>query len=204
MTMSKAALILNIFVLIVVGCGQVTKKQVSSESSSSIPQDTMFIPLTGIEEKIEVSFDDAKLKENKNLTRQNIWNFVDEKAEWFKNGLYPQKDTDLLPSDFLEFYEKFNTDSVFQVNSIQFDRLIGVIGECDTTIILNSGNWEIVSGIIKRFNENPKERWSNTIFFDFERVFFEFELIEIGIISRYGFEKLNGRWTQTLYYLNVC
>jgi len=198
--MRKIIIISITIALIASGCGQSTKKQVTNESSSVCQGDT----LSKTEENTEDSIANTELKENKTLTRNNIWDFVNEKAEWFKKGLEPQKDIDLLPLDFKAFYEKFTTDSVFQINNIQFDSLIGVIGECDTTIILNSKNWEIQTDIINDFDKSPKEKWNNYFFFDSTRVYFEFELIEIGVIYQFGFEKINGKWKQTLSFVNVC
>ena len=196
--MRKIVVILITLALIASGCRQSTKKQITNESR----ENTLLLPKT--EENIGDFPANTELRENKKLTKNNIWDFVNEKVEWFKKGLEPQKNMDLLPSDFKAFYEKFSTDSVFQVNNIQFDKLIGVIGECDTTIILNSKNWETATNIFNHFNESSKEKWNNYFFFDSTKVYFEFELIEIGIICQFGFEKINGKWEQTLSHVNVC
>ena len=96
--------------------------------------------------------------------------------------------------------------------------LLGMIGECETTIILNAQNWELNAeswesqiGIINSFNklnnfndDSSKEQWDNNFFFDSTRIFFEFRHIEIGIIFQFGFEKINGDWKQTLFYVNNC
>ena len=188
-------------------CNQRPKQQATSENISVCQNDTLFVGLPETEENIENSSANIELIENKSLTRNNIWDFVDEKAEWFKKGLEPQTDTKLLPSNFKTFFEKFRTDSVFQIDNILFDRLIGVVAECDTTIILNSQNWEMLTwDIVNNLKEYPNsiEQFNNYFFSDSTRVLFEFELIEFGVISRFGFEKINGKWKHTLHYAGVC
>ena len=204
--MKKGIITLGILALVVGGCGQTTKKQETNKSNSICQSE---LPCT--KETIEDFLIHTELKENKILTRSNIWDLLREKVKWFKEGLEPQANTDLLPLDFIEFHEKFDTDSLFQINNIQFDRLIGVIGECDTTIILNSKNWKIQRGIIKNFNEYPKKKngdsgeiWNTYFFFNSTRILFVFEIVEVGVISQFGFEKIDGKWKQTLSGLNAC
>lgn len=203
--MKKTIAVLSIFALVVSGCKQNTKKQETNENVM-VP-----IEIIDIKQSVNDSLLYSELQNEVILTESNVWDLISDKAKWFKGGLEPQKDTDLLPSDFFTFYEKFNTDSVFQINNIQFDRLIGVIGECDTTIILNPKNWEMEIDIIKNFNEYPKEKnehsteiWNNYFFSDSTRILFVFEITEVGIISQFGFEKINGKWKQTLSYVSVC
>src|SRR5688572_1179130 len=66
------------------------------------------------------------VKNQLNLNKNNIWDNVNDKANWFKSGLKPQTDLKLIPQDFLKFYDKFIKDSLFQKNHIQYSRFVGV------------------------------------------------------------------------------
>ena len=143
------------------------------------------------------------------INKDNAWNIVDKKAKWFKKGLMPQKSLKILPKEFIDFCTNYINDSLYQKRHINFNMLIGVIGECDSTIILNSQNWEYSSwNFIKEFSKGNKfesaDKWDNRFYFSGDRVYFEFKLKEIGVISQFGFEKINKEWTLTLDYTNVC
>ena len=202
--MTKIAIFLSIIAVLVSSCGQTQRKQEAKGEGLTFHTDTNCNKSSQTGEIFENPLENTELRENKILTEDNIWKLLDEKVEWFKKGLKPQKDISLLPLDFKAFYEKYSTDSMFQVSNVKFDRLIGVIGECDTTIILNSQNWHFETDIIDSFYEYPKEEWNNYFYSDSARVLFVFEIIEVGVIFQYGFEKTNGKWEQTLSFIDNC
>jgi len=143
------------------------------------------------------------------LSTNNIWDKVEKKANYLKSDLSAEKNLTNLPNDFTVFSDKYVTDSLFQIQHVDFKYLVGAIAECDTTIILNSENWEYSSwDFIKEFTEGdgyePIEKWDNSVYISDNRVYFEFNLKEIGLIYQMGFEKINGEWFITLYKINVC
>src|SRR5688572_17418479 len=58
------------------------------------------------------------VKNQLNLNKNNIWDNVNDKTKWFKSGLKPQTVLKLIPQDFLQFYDNFIKDSLFQKNHI--------------------------------------------------------------------------------------
>jgi hypothetical protein len=143
------------------------------------------------------------------LNNENAWDQVRKKAEILKSGLNSEKNLFNLPNDFLIFADKFITDSLFQKQHIDFKYYIGVIGECDTTIVLNSTNslysdWNFIKEFSEGTKTEPADRWDNIIYYSNDRVYFEFTLKEIGKIYQIGFEKVNGVWINTLHAINVC
>ena len=83
------------------------------------------------------------------------------------------------------------------------------IGECDTTIILNSDNWRYSNwDFIKEFTEGSEyeaiEKWDNTVYIADGKIYFEFYLKEIGLIYQIGFNRINAEWYITLYKIDVC
>jgi len=143
------------------------------------------------------------------LTEENVWERLEQKAVWFKEGLEAQADLAELPEDFLKFYTKFRTDADYQKEHTDFESLIGVIGECESTIILNASNWEFQTDNIEADFSEPseeevEEQMIRYFFSSDSKILFEYEIEEIGIIYRLGFEKINGTWKETLYQLDVC
>ncbi len=143
------------------------------------------------------------------LNHKNIWGEVDKKSNYFKSNLKPEKDLNKLPEEFMDFSNKFITDSLFQYQHIDFKYLVGAIGECDSTIILTAENWRHSNwDFIKEFSEGneyePSEKWDNDAYISNDKIYFEFVLKEIGLIYQIGFEKINGDWHETLYKIDAC
>lgn len=100
-------------------------------------------------------------------------------------------------------------DSVYQKENINFNELIGVIVDCEETTFLSDKNWEFIDwDFIKFFSEGsesePIGKWNNTVYTSEDKVFFEFELKEVGVIYQLGFEKIDENWKLTLYFVNAC
>nr|HPQ21777.1 hypothetical protein [Saprospiraceae bacterium] len=100
------------------------------------------------------------------------------------------------------------TDSGFQIQRIAFNKLIGVLGECDTTIRFNNKNREFTNWDFTKFfdgmNDDGFEKWDNSYYFSNDRFYYQFRLNEVGWIYKTGFEKINGIWYLSLYYVNAC
>ena len=141
-------------------------------------------------------------------TAPTIWDSIDAKADWFMDGLELNRNLDLIPTDFHEFYKQFITDSGFQIQRIAFNKLIGVLGECDTTIRFNNKNREFTNWDFTKFfdgmNDDGFEKWDNSYYFSNDRFYYQFRLNEVGWIYKTGFEKINGIWYLSLYYVNAC
>ena len=139
----------------------------------------------------------------------SIWDSVEIKANWFTKNLKPYRNLNQVPKDFAEFYAQFISDSIFQLQHIAYDKLIGVIGHCDTTIRFTKVNWEYNNwDYTKFFNEDNNtdniDGWDNTFYFTNKRFYYQFRLKEIGWIYKTGFEKIKGKWQLTLYDENAC
>jgi len=143
------------------------------------------------------------------LNQANISDEVKKKANYFKAGLISEKNLMKLPDEFIDFSKNFISDSLFQFQHIDFNYLVGAIGECDTTIILNSDNWRYSRwDFIKEFTEGSEyeaiEKWDNTVYIADGKIYFEFYLKEIGLIYQIGFNRINAEWYITLYKIDVC
>lgn len=143
------------------------------------------------------------------IDTKTIWDSVEVKANWFMNGIEPNRELNLIPPVFNEFYTKFITDSLFQKQHIAFEQFVGVIGQCDTTIRLNNANWIFTDWNFTEFfkNDNNTENidgWDNTFFYSSSKFYYQFRLKEVGWIYKTGFEKIGDNWQLTLYYVNAC
>lgn len=131
----------------------------------------------------------------------NIWEEIDKKTAWFKKGSNVYSSLDSIDSAFIEFYLKFITDHRYQLEHIQFP-ILGAIGECDTTIVLNASNWEDYT---YDFRKDFYVSEDNIVMAQSDsRFYFEKYREEIGLLFSIGFEKRNGQWYLTLYNVNVC
>ena len=139
-------------------------------------------------------------KNNKSETF-NIWDSVDLQVNRLSKDCSKFSSIDSLRSDFIIFYDQFISDSIFQVSCIN-ENTISVIGECDTTIILNRSNWEMISWDFR--DDFYNSDYENLLFINDSKVLFRAIRKEIGDIVKLGFEKIDGKWMLVLYDLNVC
>ena len=143
------------------------------------------------------------------VNEKNIWIEIEKKATYFKTDLDSENNLNNLPKEFIVFAERFKSDSIYQLQHIDFNLLLGAIGECDTTIIINSDNWDFFNwDFLKDFTNGNEiesiEKWGNRVYVSDSRIYFEYFLKEVGMIYQIGFEKANDRWFLTLYKINVC
>ncbi len=134
---------------------------------------------------------------------------LDAKANWFKHGIEKQSTLENLPQSFLDFCNNFITDSIFQKKHIYFDKFIGESGDCEETLFYNEKNWLFLNWDFITFftvgDENePIENWNNTVYINDDRIFFEFEIKEVGVVCQIGFENIKNKWELTLYYESSC
>lgn len=175
----------------------------TSQPDTSVPVEELTAPEEDTVKKTET------VDQNQEETRlPNIWDSVNFKADWFMDGLKANRDLSQMPVDFAEFYKQFISDSVFQANHISYKTLIGVLGECDTTIRFNQQNWEFTNWDFTEFfdgkNDDYYEGWDNTFYYSTDRFYYQFNLEEVGWIYKTGFEKIGDQWQLTLYYVNAC
>ena len=131
----------------------------------------------------------------------NVLEKIENKAIWFKLDSKLYYSIDSVPKEFIEFYEKFISDSTFQKEHINFP-IIAVVTECDSTINLTNKNWQNYTWDFRKDFYNPND--SNLIYFNKDRFYFENTKKEIGLLFQIGFEKINGNWFLTFYMVNTC
>lgn len=138
-----------------------------------------------------------------------IWDEIEDRVYIFKVLGVESRQISEISEDFSEFYSGFLRDMKSQKRSVDFDDFLGVIGECDTTIILNSNNWEYTNWDFREFFdvENDSEKmdgWNNVYYASDTTFYYEFVLNEVGVIYQVGFEKFHNKWLLRLYYVNAC
>ncbi len=133
--------------------------------------------------------------------KEDIWAKIDKKKVLFLEETETYVTIDSLPIDFNDFYAKFISDSTFQKERIE-SSLLGVIGECDSTIILSDNNWEYLNTDFRSDFYNPLD--SNTVSISISKILIENYRKEIGLIFQMGFEKKNNKWFLTLITIDIC
>lgn len=133
--------------------------------------------------------------------KEDIWAKIDKKKVLFLEETETYVTIDSLPIDFNDFYAKFISDSTFQKERIE-SSLLGVIGECDSTIILSINNWEYLNTDFRSDFYNPLD--SNTVSISISKILIENYRKEIGLIFQMGFEKKNNKWFLTLITIDIC
>ncbi len=170
------------------------------KGQSSLPQDN----LLNIKDSISNVIPPVILPEKANTS---IWDKIDRVANNFKSKAKASQDLSEIDKDFLMFYEKFLQDSLFQVERCDFNNFLGVVSECDTTIILNTSNWKYTDWNFTEFFNSPSDTtlvWKNYYYSSEDTFYYEFILEEVGVIYQVGFERINSRWYLAFYYINAC
>lgn len=145
-------------------------------------------------------------EENKQLS------FPDDvhlKVKAFIKGKNPHRDVKNIPQDFVDFYKRFIADSIYQLKHIDFENIVGAYSYCDTVIQItpsnwNYSNWSLLDSFDKTKKTDPRDGWDNRFYFDRQSFYCQMELIEVGMISQLGFEKINGEWKLILYAQFNC
>jgi len=179
----------------------------SSEKSSKEPDKTDEVER---EVSLEIQQDETSLNEiNDTLKRivENekcncVWDTVDIKSDWFKSLTTKTTDISKIPQNITEFYSNFVADSLSQSHKVNFNELLGLIAECDTTIRLKPNNWEYIDFDYKKFQDD--EKLNMTYYYSEDLFCYEVYLVEIGMMYKFGFEFSESDWKLTLFFLNVC
>ena len=131
------------------------------------------------------------------------WDLVFNKSDKYRMVSESYSDKKIIPNDFLEFSQKFISDSEFQKANIDFENLIAVVGACEETYVLKENNWVVNDwNFIQEIGIDNE--WENTFRFSDNVFFSEYKLKEVGTLTMLGFEKVNGKWKLTLLYQNDC
>lgn len=138
----------------------------------------------------------------------DIFDELDEKSITFQDSTQVNNMAK-LPTDFRAFYHKISTDSVFQKQSIDDERFIGAISECDSTIVLTKKNWVFdpllpIENLDQNRIEIDGEVWILKPYISYERILFVYDIEGLGTVLSMGFERIDGKWRFTLYNLSVC
>ena len=194
--MKNNSILIFISVVFIISCSNYTEKKPIVEQLVNVKSDTFII---------------SAKTENRSISDSpvTVWPLIEKKAEWFKKGASQNTDLKNIPDNFLTFHKKFISDSIFQRRHIDFKTLIGVLGQCDTTIIYNTSNWVFTNwDFIKAFpiDNFTKSRtgYENYFYTSPNKFYYEFRVKEVGLIRQTGFELINGDWMLTLYDISEC
>ncbi len=189
---------LTFFLLLIISCKenkQESKPELKTESveSNSITE----------EELMKAKMDSVYQLYKKGEVEKYDLDLAFQKAENYQKVSESYSDKTKVPSDFLEFSQKFISDTNFQKTHIDFDNLIAVVGACEETYVLTEDNW--VYDDWNFINEiGIDKEWENTFNYSDNKFYFEYTLKEVGTLTMLGFEKINGQWNLTLYIQNDC
>lgn len=189
---------LTFFLLLIISCKenkQESKPELKTESveSNSITE----------EELIKVKMDSIYKLYKKGKVEKYDWDLAFQKDKNYQKVSESYSDKTKIPNDFLEFSQKFISDTNFQKAHIDFDNLIAVVGACEETYVLTKNNW--VYDDWNFINEiGIDKEWENTFNYSDNKFYFEYKLKEVGTLTKLGFEKINGQWNLTLYIQNDC
>lgn len=147
------------------------------------------------------SQDSITKSDSRESVNLNIWDRISQKGKWFENGETIQYHFDSIKNDFNLFYDRFISDSLYQINHINFP-IVGAIGYCESTEIPDSNNWELITF---DFRKNPDyKRYGYDLISTEDKFFLRSRLNEVGLISEIGFEKIEGEWQLTMFFVNAC
>lgn len=189
---------LTLFLLLIISCKenkQESKLELKTESveSNSITE----------EELIKAKMDSIYKLYKKGKVENYDWNLAFQKAKNYQKVSESYSDKTKVPNDFLEFSQKFISNTSFQKAHVDFDNLIAVVGACEETYVLTEDNWVYDDWNFIEEVRIDKE-WENTFNYSDNKFYFEYTLKEVGTLTMLGFEKINGQWNLTLYIQNDC
>lgn len=120
----------------------------------------------------------------------------------FMVGMEPIPDFTMLSPDFIEFYDRFNADAVFQQKHLYFPLKGVCFSSCDSTALWDDATWQFLSWDFRNLMEDP--RYSNVLAQSRDKVFFKCVFKNLGILYELGFVKKNGKWKLVYCVLNAC
>jgi hypothetical protein len=189
---------LTFLLLLIISCKQ-NKEEIKPELKTEIQK----TEILSEEEQRKIVMDSVYELYRKGIVEKFDWDLVFNKADNYRKISETYSDKELIPKDFLEFSQKFISDSEFQKAHIDFENLIAVVGACEETYVLKEDNWVVDDWNFIQEIGIDKE-WENTFHFSDNIFFSEYELKEVGTLTMLGFEKINGKWNLTLLFQNDC
>ena len=189
---------LTFLLLLIISCKQ-NKEEIKPELKTEIQKTEILTE----EEQRKIVMDSVYELYRKGIVKKFDWDLVFNKADNYRKVSETYSDKELIPKDFLEFSQKFISDSEFQKAHIDFDKLIAVVGACEETYVLKEDNWVVDDWNFIQEIGIDKE-WENTFHISNNIFFSEYELKEVGTLTMLGFEKINGKWNLTLLFQNDC
>lgn len=118
-----------------------------------------------------------------------------------EESLHYSQSVDSIPAEFISFYEKFITDSVFQLKHIRFP-LEGGIYECEETFNWVKSEWRFMNLDFRKDFYNELD--NNTISYNNTSLIYKNYRKEIGLLSEMRFEKINDIWYLVFFQVNAC
>jgi hypothetical protein len=189
---------LTFLLLLIISC-----KENKQESKPELKTESVESKSINEQELMNAKMDSIYKLYKKGEVEKYDWDLAFQKAENYQKVSESYSDKTKVPNDFLEFSQKFISDTNFQKTHIDFENLIAVVGACEETYVLKENNWVHIDWeFLKEIGID--DEWNNTFNFS-ENIFYaEYELKEVGTITMLGFEKINGQWNLTLYIGNDC
>ncbi|MEM6736898.1 MAG: hypothetical protein AAF620_12615 [Bacteroidota bacterium] len=135
------------------------------------------------------------------LQQKNIWELIDEKAKELKTGRAELSKLEDIDSSFNDFYQRFITDSTFQYSRIS-ESVLAAVFHCESTDVFTQEDWDLITYNFKEDFDNA--RYKHILVSDKDVFYLQTWLIEVGVISQIGFERIDGQWYITLFMVNVC
>jgi len=189
---------LTFFLLLIISC-----KEDKQESKPELKTERVESKSMNGQELVKTKMDSIYELYKKGEVEKYDWDLAFQKAGNYRKVSESYADKTKIPSDFLEFSQKFITDRNFQKAHIAFDNLIAVVGACEATYVLKENNWVHIDwDFLKEIGSN--DEWNNTFNFSENIFYVQYELKEVGTTTMLGFEKINGQWNLTLYIKNDC
>ena len=188
---------LTFLLLLIISCKQ-NKEEIKPELKTEIRKTEILTE----EEQRKIVMDSVYELYRKGIVEKFDWDLVFNKADQYRKVSETYSDKELIPKDFLEFSQKFISDSEFQKAHIDFEKLIAVAG-CEETYVLKENNWVFDNYDFVKYIGIDDEM-KNTFYLSDSIVFCEYEVIEVGIIRMLGFEKKDNQWYLTLYDISGC
>ncbi|MAO11461.1 MAG: hypothetical protein CMC07_11465 [Flavobacteriaceae bacterium] len=189
---------LTFLLLLIISCKENKQESKPELQTKSVESKS----ITG-QESVKTKMDSIYKLYKKGEVGKYDWDLASQKAENLQKVSESYSDKTKVPNDFLEFSQKFISDTIFQKAHIDFDNLIAVVGACEETYVLKENNW--VYDDWNFINEiGIDKEWENTFNYSYNKLYFQYTLKEVGTLTMLGFEKINGQWNLTLYIQNDC
>ena len=163
---------------------------------------TLLVTMVSCNANMNENNNDSIEETNTTFNQEDILKLVNDKIDFFKNNGRICYNLDSINPDFTQFYKKFITDSVFQINHVKFP-INGMYEECEgESVEATINNWRFLNFDIR--NDFYYDLDSN-LFYQNEKLFYyESHRKEVGIIAVLGFEKIDDIWYLVLFQFNSC